>query len=357
MLTALRKRLPIIKTVPKHRYLTSKSHVSDASTISTSFLSHHQSLGPKLRTQYLDSNQMHLLTLTLNRPHLYPDYPTKPPTNNVPIPPGYHLVYFTPSSLESELGADGTDTSYNPAAPFTRRMWAGGEISWPRTHNPNGEGRANLLRIGQEVTETTRVVSAEPKTVRRTGEEMIVVGVEKRFENEGGVGVVDRRNWVFRKTLSDSPQERNRIDNTSQPLTNQPKLTTQESNPNLLHKRVLCQTPISLFRFSALTFNAHKIHYSVPWAQQIEGHRNIVVHGPLNLINILDLWRDVQYGKAQQRDREEIVPERIVYRATSPVYVDEEYEIILKEETESGVSWVNVINHEGVDCMKAEIKA
>lgn len=51
----------------------------------------------------------------------------------------------------------------------------------------------NPLRIGQEVRETTRVVSAEPKVVRRTGEEMIVVGVEKEFGNQHGVAVLDRR--------------------------------------------------------------------------------------------------------------------------------------------------------------------
>jgi hypothetical protein len=55
------------------------------------------------------------------------------------------------------------------------------------------DGRPNLLRVGQVVSETTRVLSAEPKVVRKTGEEMIVVGVEKRFENEEGVAVVDRR--------------------------------------------------------------------------------------------------------------------------------------------------------------------
>lgn len=57
----------------------------------------------------------------------------------------------------------------------------------------------NPLRVGQEVTETTRVLSAEPKTVRKTGEEMIVVGVEKEFSNEDGVAVLDRR---YVKTFS-----------------------------------------------------------------------------------------------------------------------------------------------------------
>lgn len=84
---------------------------------------------------------------------------------------------------------DGTDASYNPEAPFTRRMWAGGEVRWPRGQ----DGRVNLLRVGQEVRETTRMLSAEAKIVRKTGEEMVIVRVEKVFENEVGIAVVDRR--------------------------------------------------------------------------------------------------------------------------------------------------------------------
>lgn len=89
--------------------------------------------------------------------------------------------------------------------------------------------------------------------------------------------------------------------------------------------RTLRQTPVSLFRFSALTFNPHKIHYSVPWARDVEGHPDLVVHGPLNLIGILDLWRDVVHS-----GRGDVLPESITYRATSPVYVEEEYRIVLK---------------------------
>lgn len=62
-------------------------------------------------------------------------------------------------------------------------------MQWPR----GIKGRVNPLRVGQEVTETTRVLSAEPKVVKKTGEEMIVVSVEKEFRNEEGVAVLDRR--------------------------------------------------------------------------------------------------------------------------------------------------------------------
>ncbi|KAK2791212.1 hypothetical protein FQN53_006050 [Emmonsiellopsis sp. PD_33] len=330
---------------------------TSAATIASDFLSRFRSIGPQTRTQTLDANQLHLLSLTLNRNSLYPGSPSlsnaAPPVSGSPVPPGHHLVYFTPAFLEGELGPDGTDASYNPKAPFTRRMWAGGEVRWPR----GADGKPNLLRVGQEVRETTRMLSAEAKTVRKTGEEMVVVGVEKVFENENGVAVVDRRNWVFREALkvpsptNPPPQFPNSppLFSTARPPTTPPTFTTEGTS----HTRTLTQTAATLFRFSALTFNAHKIHYSLPWAQAVEGHRGLVVHGPINLISILDLWRDVRGG--------ELVPESISYRATSPLYAEEEYKIVLEEEEVEGKGAkganVNIYAPSGVVAMKADIVA
>jgi hydroxyacyl-ACP dehydratase HTD2-like protein with hotdog domain len=110
------------------------------------------------------------------------------------------------------------------------------------------------------------------------------------------------------------------------------------------------QTPVTLFRFSALTFNPHKIHYSLPWARDVEGHKDIVVHGPLNLISILDLWRDIR--SQDVTDPSLVVPERISYRATSPLYAGDEYRVVLEEGEETKVQ---IIGPGGVVAMKAEI--
>ncbi|KAL1881001.1 hypothetical protein Plec18167_003542 [Paecilomyces lecythidis] len=332
---------------------SSTSDSPSAASVSSSFLSKFTSLGPQPRTQVLDGNQLQLLSLTLDRPTLYADSPhlsnAAPPPAGTPLPPGYHLVYFTPAFLEGELGADGTDRSYNPDSPFTRRMWAGGEVRWPRKDG----GVLNPLRVGQEVRETTKVLSAEPKVVRKTGEEMVVVGVEKTFENEDGVAVVDRRNWVFRKALpTDGPKH-----NPPQPCVGvSPSQSPPEpSSPtSKVHSRSLKQTPVTLFRFSALTFNGHMIHYSLPWAREVEGHKSIVVHGPLNLISILDFWRDVR-GRGGKLDEFSVVPESISYRATSPLYADEEYRIFLDEDGKEGK--VQIYSPTGDVAMKAEIKA
>jgi hydroxyacyl-ACP dehydratase HTD2-like protein with hotdog domain len=140
------------------------------------------------RKQLLDENQLQRLSITLLRPELYPgqsiqDSPPKPGT---PIPPGYHLVYFTPFGLENELGADGTDRAFNPVKPFTRRMWAGGSMQWTK---------GMFFKVGEEAEERTRIVSAAPK-ISRDGSEMVLVGVEKEFWGADGKILVDQR-YVF----------------------------------------------------------------------------------------------------------------------------------------------------------------
>ncbi|KAF2462848.1 uncharacterized protein BDR25DRAFT_338129 [Lindgomyces ingoldianus] len=260
-----------------------------------------------VREQLIDANQVQLLSLTLGRPNLHRgiSVTNTAPRTGTPIPPGYHLVYFTPTILENDLGRDGTDRTVNPLSPFTRRMWAGGELEWK-------QGQDELLRVGQVVQEITRMRSVEPKKLK-SGDEMLVVGVEKAYKTEKGVVLVDRRNWVFQKEI---------IDKTKQQSKPEPK-ALPEGN----FTRDFLQTEVSLFRFSALTFNGHKIHYSRDWCREVEGHRDCVVHGPLNLINMLDLWRDTSRGAA-----EGAVPKRVAYRAMSPLYVGEQYRILLEKE-------------------------
>ncbi|KAK2880001.1 hypothetical protein FQN49_000665 [Arthroderma sp. PD_2] len=354
-----------------HSYST-QSQKHSASDIASSFMEKFQTIGPQKRTQILDANQLQLLSLTLNKNTLYPNSPplsllssqsanetTTTPPDGTPVPPGYHLVYFTPQFLEEHLGQDGTDVSYNPDPPFTRRMWAGGEMLWPRM---KGSERPNLLRVGQTVTETTRLLSAEPKIIKKSGEEMVVVGVEKTFENEDGVALIDKRNWVFREALKGlSPKETSSPEKTSlKPQDQERHGSSVSGSPipsipftpaNKTYTRRLKQSPVTLFRFSALTFNPHKIHYSVPWAQDVEGHRNIVVHGPLNLISMLDFWRETR--KEGERYPEHTVPESVKYRATNPLYADEEYHIVLEDELKN--SKVNIYNPEGKVSMNAEI--
>lgn len=118
--------------------------------------------------------------------------------------------------------------------------------------------------------------------------------------------------------------------------------------PDAPYSRDFLQTPVTLFRFSALTFNGHKIHYNKEWCRAVEGHRDLVVHGPLNLINMVNLWRDVRGGS--------VTPKKVTYRATSPLYAGEKYRILLDEE-KNHMSGIRIVDSYGQVAMLGQIES
>ncbi|KAF5020864.1 hypothetical protein F66182_7119 [Fusarium sp. NRRL 66182] len=295
-----------------------------------------------IRRQLIDANQLQKLTLTLNRPTLDgTDISEHPPSTGTPVPPGYHLVYFTPNGTESELGADGSDTTFNASAPFTRRMWAGGKMTWAKDVP---------LCVGDYVEERTKLLSATPKKSKTVGE-MVLVDVEKEFWTPKGLALTDRRSWVFRPEIDPSI-----VRNVPEPLENAVPgasllrdLTAKANSLGAI--REFRWSPVALFRFSALTFNGHMIHYNQDWTRTVEGHPSLVVHGPLNLINLLDCWRDIYSKGKSVRD--------ITYRALSPLYAGETYTARTLRTggnwTEEG--WEIILEKDGEICMKSEITA
>ncbi|KAJ4135413.1 hypothetical protein NW765_009384 [Fusarium oxysporum] len=290
------------------------------------------------RRQVLDGNQLQKLSLTLDRRHLHPghDISVMAPANGTVLPPGYHLVYFTPSGTELDLGVDGTDRSFNALEPFTRRMWAGGRMQWAKDRP---------LRVGEEIEERTYLLSAEPKK-SRDGTEMIVVTIEKEFWGSQGLTLTDQRSWIFRTELSEP------LENTAVPtrlVTAQTSVETVQHSPTGYPERQMTWSPISLFRFSALTFNAHRIHYDAAWSQGVENHRGLVVHGPLNLINLLDYWRDVHAVS------DGVGPSEITYRALSPLYSGERYAVKTSPGEKSKGNVEILVERKGTLCMKGVI--
>ncbi|EKJ73781.1 hypothetical protein NXS19_010616 [Fusarium pseudograminearum] len=293
------------------------------------------------RRQLIDANQLQKLALTLNRPTLNgKDVSEHPPAKGTPVPPGYHLVYFTPNGTEEELGNDGSDTTFSASAPFTRRMWAGGKMTWATDLS---------LRVGDDVHETTKLLSATPKKSRSVGE-MVLVEVEKEYWGEKGLLLKDRRSWVFRPEIDlDAVKEvPKHLDNIVRGPSIIKDIDAQSEGYPI---RELRWSPVGLFRFSALTFNGHMIHYNQDWTRNVEGHPGEVVHGPLNLINLLDYWRDI-HGNGER-------PREISYRALSPLYAGQTYNIrtdVIKD-TENGKMCDVLVEREGTVCMKSEITA
>ncbi|KAK7422782.1 hypothetical protein QQX98_001342 [Neonectria punicea] len=292
-----------------------------------------------VRRQLIDANQLQKLALTLGQTSIQgADVSDVPPAAGTLVPQGYHLAYFTPNGTEKDLGADGTDRTFNASAPFTRRMWAGGRMEWP--------GGA-VLRVGDEVEERTRLLSATAKKSRSAGE-MVLVEVEKEFWGPAGLALVDRRSWVFRPEID--PQNAPAAPKPLEDVTRGPSSIKDLSDKgDGFATRELRWSPAGLFRFSALTFNGHMIHYNENWTQNVESHPSLVVHGPLNLINLLNYWKDIHgYGQG---------PGSISYRAMSPLYAGQTYHIRTADvrDTDKDKVWEVLVERDGVVCMKSEI--
>ncbi|KAI1614420.1 hypothetical protein EDD37DRAFT_638218 [Exophiala viscosa] len=355
-------RLTIITDfrISNHRSFSSSARASrsaDPKVIAEAFLSKFSKGQTFVRKQLLDANQLRLFSLTLNRAHLWPSSVSSSteileesePVAGTPLPPYYHLAYLTPAQLPGTLGLDGTDASFNPDEPFTRRMWAGGSSHWPGA-DPSATTQS-LLRVGDTVTEVTKVLSCEPKVIGKTGEDMLVVRVEKEFRNsKDELCVLDRRNWVFRTALDPSKPA---------PIVPKPAELSQAQLDEAAKGKLVQEynrSEATLFRMSALTFNAHRIHYDKPWATEVEGHRNVVVHGPLNLIAMLDFWRDntKQAGKSSQDGV--YYPKEIEYRATSPVYARELYRVMMDQDAVNQTkAEIKVVSNDGTTCMKGTV--
>ena len=132
----------------------------------------------------------------------------------------------------------------------------------------------------------------------------------------------------------------------------------ESSTPGGFPERQLSWSPVALFRFSALTFNAHMIHYNESRTRNFEGHPGLVVHGPLNLINMLDYWGHVHGRNGALR------PTEISYRATSPIYAGEDYKIassVVDDATDRGSGaqtlYSLVVEKRGKPCMQGKVLA
>ncbi|KAI8622878.1 hypothetical protein F5Y19DRAFT_483692 [Xylariaceae sp. FL1651] len=346
---------------PRRRQFSTAAPVSAAAAAAASALLSRFAGQTRTAAQVLDGNQLQKLSLTLNRRALYPglDVGARPPPDGTAVPRGYHLVYFTPGGVEDagegegggELGADGSGTAFNAPAPFTRRMWAGGQMRWVDGASAEGGGGGGGLRVGDEVEERTRLLAAVPKR-SRDGSEMVLVEVEKEFLGPRGLALVDRRSWIFRPEATGASPAAER------PLRDAvirgPSTVRDVKQDGAYPQRHLRWSPVGLFRFSALTFNGHKIHYDPTWSTTVEGHPACVVHGPLNLINMLDYWRD-HCGGDNGRVRE------ITYRATAPLYAGETYQIsgkrVTHEAGDEDSKWEVLVEKDGKVCMKANILA
>jgi 3-methylfumaryl-CoA hydratase len=186
-----------------------------------------------------------------------------------PLPLLWHWLYFPPLIRQSQLGEDGhtRDSSLLPVVSFLpRRMWAGSRL---RSEAP--------LRVGDRLARRSEVTNLTPK-IGGSGR-LLFVTIRHTLAGSAGGSVTEEQDIVLREAAGRSMPP-------SQPTASAP----------WDFEHVVTPTPTLLFRFSALTFNAHRIHYDHPYATKIEGYEGLVVHGPLMAVLMLDLVDRVSPG-------------------------------------------------------------
>ena len=222
-----------------------------------------------------------------------------------PIPPLWHWLYFLDRPATSELGPDGHPAAghFMPPIPQRRRMYAGGRASY-----------TGAFRCGDEITRRSELADATVKQ-GRTGE-LLFVTVRSVFTRAGAVIATEEQDVVYRSGPpaaggSAGPRGPSEAAGLAAGGSAGPRGFNGAAGPAPWQIQIV-PDPVLLFRFSALTYNAHRIHYDADYATGVEGHPGLVVHGPLLALLCFELPR-------RQAPRQRVT--QLSFRARSPVYV------------------------------------
>ena len=233
------------------------------------------------------------------------------------VPPLWHWLLFTPLARASEIGPDGHAKrgGFLPPVPLPRRMWAGGRLEF---HHP--------LQVGDEVVRSSRIADVSSKTGRSGS--LVFVTARHELSNARGLAVSEEHDIVYR----DNPQP------------GAPSPAPQPAPADAAFSREIVPDPVLLFRYSALTFNGHRIHYDRSYVTEVEGYPGLIVHGPLIATLLLDLLR---------RQRPDARVRRFSFKAVRPIFDIHRFSVCGKPEGERQFSlWAR--DHEGFLAMQAQ---
>lgn len=185
-----------------------------------------------------------------------------------PLPPFFHQIYFWTPRPPDDLGRDGHPKvgGLIPNMGLPRRMWAGGRLAF---HAP--------VLAGIPATKTSRVETAQHKT-GRSGQ-LGFVTLRHDITQDGAPRVTEWQDLVYR----------------ADPGPDAPRPVPPQAPPAADATDAVAFDETVLFRYSALTFNGHRIHYDAAYAREVEGYAGLVVHGPL-LAQLLMLMAEAQLG-------------------------------------------------------------
>jgi 3-methylfumaryl-CoA hydratase len=178
-------------------------------------------------------------------------------------PLGFHWTLAPHVARESELGADGhvKRGGFLPPVPLPRRLWAGSRVIFHRA-----------LRVGERVERVSEIIAVEQKKGRESP--LVFVTVRHRFATDAGVAIEEEQDLVYREAGVPVARVERR---------------DESGDVEAAWRHTVRPTETLLFRYSALTFNTHRIHYDRRYATDVEGYAGLVVHGPLIATLLLDL--------------------------------------------------------------------
>jgi 3-methylfumaryl-CoA hydratase len=236
------------------------------------------------------------------------------PKPGEPAPFCVHWCLAQPVFPMSMLSQDGHPTrgGFLPPVPLPRRMWAGGELEF-----------IDALRVGDEAKRTSRIADVTMKT-GSTGI-LCFVSVEHVVTTARGTAIRERQDIVYRD-ISSAPQ--------AAPAKAPPP-------PVAKHRETHMADPVLLFRYSALTFNGHRIHYDRDYVTKVEGYPGLIFHGPLQASFIVEMAAKLHGGKP---------PKKIGYRGLQPLFEGSEFSVNASETNAGMEIWT--ANSAGQPTMK-----
>ena len=235
------------------------------------------------------------------------------PTTGDAAPFTVHWCLAQPVFPMSMLGPDGHPTrgGFLPPVPLPRRMWAGGEIQF-----------LDSLRVGDESTRTSRIADVTVKT-GSTGQ-LCFVSVEHTVTSPRGTAIRERQDIVYREMGSA-----------------QAAAKAPPPPPIAQHRKTHVSDPVLLFRYSALTFNGHRIHYDRDYVTKVEGYPGLIFHGPLQAAFIVEMAAKLRGGRP---------PKKFTYRGVQPLFEGGEFSINANDNGDAMELWT--ANDAGQPTMK-----
>jgi 3-methylfumaryl-CoA hydratase len=234
------------------------------------------------------------------------------------VPPLGHWLYFLPQALQREISEDGHPHrgGFLPPVSLPRRMWAGGDLQF---HTP--------IRVGEALRRRSTIAEVEHKA-GRSGT-LVFVKVVHEITTERGLAVREVHDIVYRDVAK--PGE-------AAPAGETAKAAMDWERP-------IIGDPVLLFRFSALTFNGHRIHYDRKYCQEVEGYPGLIVHGPLLATLMVDLFL---------RNNPQAQVTGFRFRARRPVFDIHPFAVCGAKRDGGAELWVR--DHEGFVAMTAELE-